>query len=114
VSEYNVIVEAKNDADDMLAGNVTLILTSAYPGHPWHVNVVDGLIVIKHMKLSAKWAMVRKYTNVVHDFSQLRREIVMAAGEFLERAGLTRGAVIEGEYSRQVEGIAQKDLMLNG
>lgn len=112
MSGYHCIVEAKNDADDVLAGNVAKTLLEAYPSHPWHVNIVDGLIIIKHMKLSSKWGMVRKYRNVVHDFKSLKHEIVMAAGEFLERAGLTRGEYDEGQLKRKVDGIPTKDLLI--
>jgi hypothetical protein len=47
---YNVIVEADDDRDDGTAAEVARILCEAYPGHPWHVRVGKGVIIIKHMR----------------------------------------------------------------
>lgn len=94
-----------------MAGNVARILSEAYPGHGWHVNIQDGLLIIKHMRLSGKWAMIRKYRTVAHDYNRLKREVVLMGGEFLERAGLTRG-MDTGERITSVEGIPKKDLTL--
>ena len=107
----HVIVEAEHASDETMAGSVARALCEAYPGHPWHVNITGGMLVIKHMRLSNKWAMARKYNTVAHDFKRLKHEVVMAGGEFLERAGLTRG-MDSGERIRSVDGIPKKDLSL--
>jgi len=108
---YTVLVEGKTPLDEQVAGGVMMVLTEAYPGHPWHVDVHDGLLVIKHMKMSRKWGMVRKLPKVGHDAKVLKHEVVMAAGEFLERAGLARGGMGD-EPIKVVEGIPKKDLSL--
>lgn len=107
---YNVIVEADDDRDDAKAGEVAKILIEAYPGHPWHIRVGRGVIIIKHMKASSRFGMCQHYDRVTFDAKVLKHNIVMAAGEFLERAGLTRGRVVEGDVIQRVEGIPDKDL----
>lgn len=109
----HVIVEAKNDADDGMAKEIAGHLCEAYPGHPWHVFLGDGLLVIKHGLLSAKWGMARKYKNLAFDAGVRKKEVIFAAGELLERAGMVRGPMIEGQYQRKVEGIPTKDLLLS-
>lgn len=110
---YNVIVEADDDRDDAKAAEVAQILCEAYPSHPWHVRIGSGAIIIKHMKMSNKWGFVRDYSRVTFDAKVLKQSIVMAAGEFLERAGLARGAATESQKVQVVEGIPQKDLVLH-
>lgn len=108
---YHVITEAEHDRDDPLAKRIGEILVEAYPGHPWHVAITGGVLVIKHMKISAKMGMVLHYQKVVHDAKVLKRGIVIAGGELLERAGLTRGR-FEEQRIGPVEGIAKKDRVL--
>lgn len=112
MNDYHIITEADDDRDDGMAKEVAAILAEAYPGHPWHVRIGQGVLTIKHMRLSAKWAMVRKYSRIAFDASVRKREIVMAAGEFLERAGLARGAAVDGALGRSVDGIPHKDLLV--
>ena len=113
MSGYHVIVEYADDVDAQLANGVAKILCDTYPSQPWHVNVRGGLIIIKHMKVSAKWGMVLQYLKVAHDASILRKGVVLSAGELLERAGLSRTAPLEeGHVVRQVDGVPNKDLTL--
>jgi hypothetical protein len=115
VSEgYNVIVEADDDRDDAKAAEVARIICEAYPGHPWHVRIGRGAIVIKHMKISAKWGIARHYDRVTFDAKVFKHSIVMAAGEFLERAGVYRGHLKDGDtFSGAVEGVPQKDRVIH-
>lgn len=110
MSGYHVITEAQHDCDDPLAKRIGEILVEAYPGHPWHVAITGGLLVIKHMKISSKMGMVLHY-KVVHDAKVLKRGIIIAGGELLERAGLTRGR-FEEQTIGTVEGIKPKDRVL--
>lgn len=110
MSGYHVLVESKEDIDERPAAEVARALCEAYPGHPWHVNIQDGLLIIKHLRMSAKWGMIRKY-GIIHDAARLKHECVMAAGEFLERAGLARG-VAKDEPIVAVDGIPKKDLAI--
>lgn len=111
MSGYNVVVEADNDLDDGLAREIAGYLCEAYPGHPWHVRVAQNMLIVKHMKLSSKAGMVRRLNRLTWDARVRKHEVVMAAGEFLERAGLTRGKVVEGEVVGKVEGLRDKDLL---
>lgn len=105
MSGYHVLVEAKDDRDDSMAKQVAQVLCEAYPGHPWHVNIAGGVIVIKLMNISRQMGIARKYNRVSFDAKVLKRSIVMAGGEFLERARLARGAMQEGQVIGEVEGI---------
>lgn len=110
---YNVIVEADDNRDDAKAAEVAAILCAAYPGHPWHIRIGRGVIIIKHMQLSSRYGICRHYDRVTFDAGVLKREIIMAAGEYLERANLYRGAKREGEIAKVVEGIPQKHMVVN-
>lgn len=111
MSGYHVIVEGKTGTDEGIAGQAMQAVMEAYPGHPWHVAVRDGCIILKHMRLSGKWAQI-KHTTGIYSASDLKRAMVTLGGEFLERAGMTRGAAKEGEYTRKVDGIPTKDLLI--
>ena len=52
--------------------------------------------------------MVKKFKDISHDATRFKKEIIMAAGEFLERAHLTRGRA-NGDEIISVEGIPDKD-----
>lgn len=111
MSDYHVIVEGKTGADDTLAAQAMGALMEAYPGHPWHVDVRRGLVILKHMRISGKWAQIKHVANI-YSASDFKRAMVTLGGEFLERAGWPRGPAIEGAFSRKVEGIPQKDIVI--
>lgn len=114
MSDYKVIVEADDDRDDLMAADVARILCEAYPGHAWHVRIAKGVLIIKHMGLSQKWGIARRYDRLTWDAKARKREIIMAGGEFLERAGLVRGKAREGDVTKAVEGIPAKDVLPPG
>lgn len=109
----HVIVEADDDRDDSMAADVARILIEAYPNHPWHIRIGRGVIVIKHMKISPRWGIVRHYDRITFDAKVFKHSIIMAAGEFLERANVYRGLLKEGEAFGRVEGIPEKDRILH-
>lgn len=92
----------KADADTVLG-----ILCDAYPGHPWAARVDGGIIFIRHLEMPGQWGMTKHFGNLTHDAAVFKREIIMAAGEFLERAGLVRGRH-DGSQIISVEGIPDK------
>lgn len=108
---YNVIVEADDNRDDLLARDIGRVLCEAYPGHQWHVRIGKGVLIIKHMRITSKWGIARRYDRLTWDAKARKREVVRAAGELLERAGLTRGRVVEGEVAKTVDGVPQKDVL---
>jgi hypothetical protein len=86
------------------------VLDQFYPGHSWYVVVGGGVLQIKNLSFSSRWSMVRKLKNIQHDAMVRKREIIRAAGEFLERANLKRGKREMGQNVTQVEGIPQRDM----
>ena len=112
MSGYHVITEAEHDCDDLLAKRSAEYLVDAYPGHPWHIAIKGGVLIIKHMNISNSHGAVLHY-KVVHDENTLKKGIVFAGGELLERAGLKRGRLIEGDVIRHVEGIPDKNLVVH-
>lgn len=111
MSGYHVVTEAEFDCDDTLAKRCVSYLTDAYPGHPWHLLIKGGVMVVKHMNISANYGAVLHYKKVVHDENTLKRGIVFAGGELLERAGMATGRMIEGQVVTHCEGIPDKHLV---
>ena len=95
----------KNQEADAHA--VLEILCTAYPGHPWATRVDGGIVFIKHLQFGNNYGMVKKFADIKHDATRFKHEIIMAAGEFLERAGLVRGRST-GEEIVHVEGVPDK------
>lgn len=89
-----------------LAQNGLEALCRHYPGYSWFVEVRDGLLMIRCAELDwrGRYCMIRKLGQVQHDYGRLVKELTHAAGEYLERANLRRGAAVEGERARKIEG----------
>ena len=107
----HIIVEYEHPRDQQFATDAGQILAQTYPGHPWYVNVHGGILEIKNMRVTGKWAMVLHYKKVAQDYAFMRRGIVWAGGELLERAGLSR-SVPDDSPVRIVDGVPFKDLLL--
>ena len=91
-------------AQEAEAENIIGVLTSIYPGYPWACRVYDGGFFIRHLDAPAGWGMNCKYKSFSHDAAVMKREIVMKAGEWLERCNLKRGRNNDDEIQR-VEGV---------
>lgn len=79
-----------NPLADAHAKEAAEILCSTYPNHSWWVECKGGVLVIKHFGISDRIGMVRKLAALAHDARARKRDLVLAAGELLERAGLAR------------------------
>lgn len=79
------------------------VLSEIYPSHPWGVRVFDGGFFIRHLDFPSNWGMIVK-TKGIYSASQLKRQIILKAGEWLERANLKRGRSNGDEIGR-VEGV---------
>lgn len=90
------------------AHTVLEILCDVYPGHPWATRVDGGIIFIRHLEMPGDWGMNLKVRKLYHDAAVFKKEVIMAAGEFLERAGLVRGRHDGSEIVR-VEGIPETE-----
>jgi hypothetical protein len=99
--------EGDTKAQEADAQTILEILCAVYPGHPWATRVSGGIVFIKHLELGNNWGMVKKFTDIKHDATRFKHDIIMAAGEFLERAGLARGRA-NGDEIHHVEGLPDK------
>jgi hypothetical protein len=96
--------EGATKAQESEANGILEALTIAYPGHPWAVRVYDGGFFIRHLDFPKNWGMSCKYRKFGYSASALKREVIMKAGEWLERADLARGAST-GKQIIHVEGV---------
>ncbi len=101
--------DTEHDSDEALAGRILRTLCDHYPGHGWFVLIRGGVIQVKDMDIHPNWGMALHYTKVNHDAAVMKREVIRAAGEFLERANLARGRKTE-DRALAVEGIPDKDM----
>lgn len=99
--------EGATKAQEAEANAILDALTTAYPGHPWGVRVYDGGFFIRHLDFPANWGMNAKYKKFGYSASALKREVIMMAGEWLERARLRRDAPPQDPIGR-VEGVPEK------
>lgn len=99
-----VRTESADPANLPLAKEVAEILTFAYPNHSWYVRIDGGLLIIKNLAISQNAGMVRKLSTLDADATARKRNVIMAAGEFLEAAHMRRGAY-EGEVAKKLEGL---------
>jgi hypothetical protein len=100
--------EGDTTAQESDAHEIMTLVTAAYPGHPWAVRVAGGVIFIRYLDptLPGNWGMVIKVDDVQHDAAVLKKRVIMAAGEWLERAGLKRGRE-NGDEIERVEGVPE-------
>lgn len=94
------------NSERTIAQNAVQALVRAYPGYSWFVEVRNGLLMIRCAELDyrGRYCMVRKLSQVQHDYGRLVREVVHAAGEYLERANMRRGTRRDGETAVTLEG----------
>jgi hypothetical protein len=102
-SQYFVITESADDANLPMCKEIAQYLVDAYPGHPWHVRIDGGMLIIKNQRISPVWSMARKFSAIAHDAKRRKWEVVMAGGEFLEAANMRRG-MATGETAKVLEG----------
>ena len=96
--------EGATQAQEDEANGILEVLTVAYSGHPWAVRVYDGGFFIRHLAFPANWGMNCKFKDVSHDWAVMKREIILMAGEWLERAGLARGRFDADQEIQHLEG----------
>lgn len=84
-----------NNLADAFAKDVAEILSGTYPNHAWWIECKGGVLIIKHLEASGARGligMLRKMDLLPQDTTALKKELIQAAGELLERANLRRGA----------------------
>lgn len=82
------------------------LLNNHYPGHLWgvSVNTDGGILIIKNFAISSLYGYVIHLKNVLDD--PHRKRVIMAGGEYLERAAMTHR--FTGEMPAYVEGLPDK------
>ena len=97
-------------------------LDIAYPGHPWSVEIsgdgTGGRVFIRHLAFEGNWGMNIRHTkndNAFYSSSAFKREVILKAGEWLERAGLARGRYeTDSPMTEKVDGVKpKKELPMN-
>lgn len=99
-------------SDQMLAVELSKLLSDNYPGYQWviAVNSDGGVIDIKNWDISWEWGYRiggkgKTFQSMTHD--ALRHMAIMAGGEILERAKLKRGKIDEAILPEWVDGITK-------
>lgn len=102
----NPRIQADNAAGVTIATNALQALDQHYPGWGWHVMVRGGVMMIRIPHVSQKWGMNTRLREFDHDATTLKKRVIFAAGEFLERARQKRGAW-QGQRinPNQIEGV---------
>lgn len=102
--------EGATQAQEGEANAILNLLYTAYPGHPWGVVVMEGGFFIQYLDrpFNRPYGMFCKYNQFGYSASALKREIVMKAGEWLERAGMARGRHDADQEIVSVEGVPLK------
>ena len=98
--------EGETQAQIDEAQSILEALDSAYPGHPWGVRVYDGGFFIRHLDCPANWGMNCKGTYA--SASLMKRDVIMKAGEWLERAGIARARYDIEQPEVRVEGVPER------
>ncbi len=96
------LTESKTTKGHAVAKHALEVLTRYYPGYTWFVRADGGVLDIKAAEIG-RASMVRHLKNIEHDWTIFEKDILMAAGEFLERAHLIRG-VSRGELAKKLDG----------
>jgi hypothetical protein len=101
-------IDAERETDETMAKEMLADLVHAYPGHAWFVAIKGGVVHVKDLDLNDKWGMCLHYSQIKHDANDRKRDVLRAAGEFLERANVARGAKRAGQDVTSIEGVPQK------
>lgn len=97
--------EGATKAQEDEATGILDALTIAYPGYPWAVRVYDGGFFIRNLLFDGNWGM--NFKGTFASASEMKKEVILKAGEWLERANLKRGRNNDDPVKR-VEGVPEK------
>ena len=81
-------------SDYTRAKNTAEMLEKKYPGWLWAVDTMDGVVVVKSMRLSGNWGFVLHEDKIDNDY----KAVVRAGGEMLERFRMSRGKFHQDKY----------------
>ena len=109
IEKMYAITESQEASNLPKCKEIAEYLAQAYPGHTWYIRIDGGCLIIKNLKIHDKAAMVRKLNTLYQDAERLKHDVVMAAGEFLECAGMRRRAY-EGDHVTKLEGMKKGEV----
>lgn len=101
--------DTEHERDEPMAEQMLADLCRAYSGHAWFVIIKGGVVQVKDMDLHPQWGMVLHYSQIKDDAADRKKQLLHAAGEFLERANLKRGRKTD-DVALSVEGIPDKHM----
>lgn len=106
--------EGGTEAQAAEAEYILGLLYTAYPGHPWGVRCMEGGFFIQYLLVPFKkpYGMFCKTSEVDFSASALKHQIIMMAGEWLERAGMARGRHDADQEIVSVEGVPVKSMAM--
>lgn len=110
---FSPYITLDGEWDNALAQDVCrhalVILRQTYPGYSWRVMCKQGVCFIRMLdsRLRHPWGINLKLRAVDHDIEFFKRQVKFAAGEFLERCGLSRVGNLD-EFMKRMEGIPQR------
>ena len=81
-------------SDFTRAKNTAEMLEKKYPGWLWAVHTMDGVVVVKSMRLSGNWGFVLHQDKIDNDYKAVMR----AGGELLERFRMSRKKFNQEKY----------------
>jgi hypothetical protein len=98
--------EGETQAMQDEARSILGALDTAYPGHQWAVRVYEGGFFIYNLDFPKNWGMncKKKFSTA----SELKRDVILNGGEWLERANLKRGMHRHGEVVQRLEGVPER------
>jgi len=81
------------------AKKIAELLHKHYPGHLWGVTVEseNGIATVRNLYLSGNWGFILKLKDI-QSYPQLKKRVIWAGGELLERFNLSRKRFNEDEY----------------
>ena len=86
-------IDCEHDRDDPMAMGMVKDLCQAHPGHAWFVVIRGGVVHIKDMDMHPDWGMCIHYNDIKSDAADRKKQVLWAAGEFLERARRRNGKI---------------------
>jgi hypothetical protein len=95
-------IDVEHDRDDSMAMQMVQDLVSTYPCHSWYVVIRGGIVHIKDMDLHPDWGMALHYSQICADANDRKKQVLSAAGEFLERASVIQGKVRFQDITQKV------------
>jgi hypothetical protein len=95
-------IDCEHDRDDPMAMQMVKDLCEAHPGHAWFVVIRGGIVHVKDMDLHPDWGMALHYNQIKGDAADRKKQVLWAAGEFLERASRLNGAVSFQDIKQKV------------